>query len=62
MKTKRIAVIIGISLGVSSIVLIVLLTYKASINRPQEPSKPFPYYSEEITFRNTQAQSPWPEH
>ena len=55
MKTKKTAIIIGISLGVSSIVLIVSLTYKASINRPQEPSKPYPYYTEEVTFKNTQA-------
>ena len=56
MKTKRIAAIIGISLGVSVIVLAVFLTYKASVNRPQEPSKPYPYYAEEVTFRNNQAQ------
>ncbi|MEB2774302.1 alpha/beta hydrolase [Algoriphagus sp. D3-2-R+10] len=52
MKTKRIAVIIGISLGVPVLVLIVFFTYKASIDRPQEPSKPYPYYTEEITFKN----------
>jgi uncharacterized protein len=52
---KRITVIIGISLGVSVIVLVVFLTYKASINRPQEPSKPYPYYTEEVTFNNNQA-------
>lgn len=52
MKTKRIAVIIGIFLGVSVIVLSVFFTYKTSIDRPQEPSKPYSYYTEEITFKN----------
>ncbi|WP_439489661.1 alpha/beta hydrolase family protein [Algoriphagus sp.] len=52
MKTKRISVIIGISLGVPILVLIVFFTYKSSIDRPQEPSKPYPYYTEEITFKN----------
>jgi pimeloyl-ACP methyl ester carboxylesterase len=56
MKTKRITVAIGISLGVSVTALMVFLTYKASIDRPQEPSKPYPYYTEEITFKNNQAQ------
>lgn len=53
---KRIAVIFGIFLGVSVIVLVVFFSYKTSINRPQEPSKPYPYYTEEVTFENTQAQ------
>ncbi|WP_082632149.1 alpha/beta hydrolase family protein [Algoriphagus resistens] len=52
MKTKRIAVSIGISFGVSVIVLFIFFTYKASTNRPQEPSKPYSYYTEEITFKN----------
>ena len=26
---------------------------KARLNRPQEPVKPYPYYSEEVTFQNT---------
>ncbi len=56
MKTKKIAVIIGISFGVLAIVLIVFFTYTASINRPQEPSKPYSYYTEEITFKNNDSQ------
>lgn len=56
MKTKRLTVIIGIFLGVLVIVPSVYLTYKASINRPQEPSKPYPYYTEEVAFENMQAQ------
>ncbi|AFK01921.1 alpha/beta hydrolase fold containing protein [Emticicia oligotrophica DSM 17448] len=28
----------------------------AAVKRPQEPQKPFPYYSEEITFENPKAQ------
>jgi len=52
---KRIAVIIGIFLGVPVLVLAVFFTFKASVNRPQEPSKPYPYYAEEVTFRNHQA-------
>ncbi|MDR7128029.1 alpha-beta hydrolase superfamily lysophospholipase [Algoriphagus sp. 4150] len=55
MKTKRIAVSIGISFGVLAIGLIVFFSYKTSINRPQEPSKPYPYYTEEVTFENIQA-------
>jgi len=55
MRTKRIAIIVGICLGVFSIVIIAFLTYKTSIKRPQEPSKPYSYYTEEITFKNNQA-------
>lgn len=55
MKMKKVAVSIGIFLGVSVIILIVFFTYKASINRPQEPSTPYPYYTEEVTFENIQA-------
>jgi len=28
---------------------------KEAINRPQEPTKPYPYYSENVTFKNTKA-------
>lgn len=28
---------------------------KEVVKRPQEPSKPYPYYSEEVTFQNTKA-------
>ncbi|MDO9554120.1 MULTISPECIES: alpha/beta hydrolase family protein [Rhodonellum] len=56
MKTKRIAVSMGISFGVLAIGLIVFFSFKTSINRPQEPSKPYPYYTEEVTFENIQAQ------
>ncbi|WP_339923497.1 alpha/beta fold hydrolase [uncultured Cyclobacterium sp.] len=56
MKIKRIAGSIGISFGVLAIGLIVFFFYKTSINRPQEPSKPYPYYTEEVTFENIQAQ------
>jgi hypothetical protein len=56
MKTKRVAISIGISFTVLVIGLMAFFTYKASINRPQEPSKPYPYYTEEVTFENIQAQ------
>lgn len=52
---KRIAIIISITLVVSSIALIIFFTYKTAINRPQEPRKPYPYHSEEVAFQNTQA-------
>src|SRR5690606_9408723 len=58
MKTKRIAVSIGISFGVLAIGLIVFFSNKTSINRPQEPSEPYPYYTEEVTFKNIQAHVP----
>ncbi|HMG92511.1 MAG TPA: alpha/beta fold hydrolase [Chryseolinea sp.] len=54
MKAKKIAAILGISLGVTSIGLIGFLMYKTS-NRPQEPSKPYSYYTEDVTFINSQA-------
>src|SRR5688572_28135476 len=54
MRAKKIAAILRISLGVSAIIVIGFLIYKTS-NRPQEPSKPYSYYTEEVTFKNSQA-------
>ncbi|WP_136465226.1 alpha/beta hydrolase family protein [Flagellimonas onchidii] len=28
---------------------------KSSVNRPQEPKKPYPYHTEDVTFKNTRA-------
>tara|TARA_B100000809_G_C15051878_1_gene499199 strand:- start:34 stop:1176 length:1143 start_codon:yes stop_codon:yes gene_type:complete len=60
MKTKKKKFIVIIILIVTSIILTIFLYYNAffhtvSIERPQEPLKPYPYYSEEVTFQNTQA-------
>ncbi len=55
MSTKKTGLVIGIALGISSMVLIVFLTYKTSIKRPQEPLKPYLYYTEELVFKNGQA-------
>ena len=52
---KRTAVIICIILVAASVVLAIRFIYKPDAKRPQEPLKPYPYYSEEITFQNTQA-------
>lgn len=52
---KRKTLIAITILVVSSIVLIIFFIYKPVIKRPQEPLKPYPYYSEEVSFQNTQA-------
>lgn len=56
---KKLSIAISI-LIISSVILTVFLSYKAFfhialIERPQEQLKPYPYYSEEVSFRNTQA-------
>ena len=49
---KKLALfIISILLVISA----VLIINKPWIKRPQEPTKPYPYYSEEVTFQNVQA-------
>ena len=55
MITKRTVFITGILFGILSIAAVVFLTYKTTVRRPQEPPKPYPYYTEEITFQNSQA-------
>lgn len=55
MRMKRTTLIIITSLVVSTIILVLYFIYQPSIKRPQEPLKPYPYLSEEVTFQNTQA-------
>jgi pimeloyl-ACP methyl ester carboxylesterase len=55
MNTKKTGLVVGLALGMSVVALIVFLTYKTSIKRPQEPSKPYPYYTEEVIFKNSHA-------
>jgi pimeloyl-ACP methyl ester carboxylesterase len=55
MNTKKIGLVIGLALGISVVALTVFLMYKTSIKRPQEPSKPYPYSTVEIIFKNGQA-------
>lgn len=40
---------------VSSIVIAILMIGKPSKKRTQEPTEPYPYYSEDVTFNNEQA-------
>lgn len=43
------------TLIVSSIIIAIFFYNKTSIKRPQEPTKPYPYHSEDITFKNNKA-------
>jgi uncharacterized protein len=52
---KRKEIIIIAALVVSSIILVVFITYEPNIKRPQEPQKPYPYYTEDVTFQNISA-------
>ncbi|PIQ19870.1 MAG: alpha/beta hydrolase [Cytophagales bacterium CG18_big_fil_WC_8_21_14_2_50_42_9] len=40
---------------ISSIAVLIFWNSKPSNNRPQEPTKPYAYHSEDVTFQNTQA-------
>jgi pimeloyl-ACP methyl ester carboxylesterase len=51
---KRITLLLCFTLVAASVVVLILV-YQPVIKRPQEPSKPYPYNSEEITFQNTLA-------
>jgi uncharacterized protein len=51
---KRTALFIFTSLIAALIVTVIFFSDNPSIKRPQEPLKPYPYYSEEVTFQNTQ--------
>jgi uncharacterized protein len=52
---KKTTLILIAVLVVSSIAGLIFWNKKPSIKRPQEPTKPYSYYSEEVTFRNTEA-------
>src|SRR5688572_7879553 len=54
-RKKATLLLTAIILVVSSIVITISLTYKPSVRRSQEPTKPYPYYSENVTFENVQA-------
>lgn len=62
MKTKKIVVIFGISLGVLSVVLIAFLTYNAYIDRPQEPSSLINITPNRLLLRTFMPVSPCQEH
>jgi hypothetical protein len=50
---KRTTLIFTIIFIISSIGLAILFVFGPSNNRPQEPQKPYPYYSEEVAFENS---------
>jgi len=54
-KRKTTLVLITITMVVSSIVIAILMIGKPSKKRTQEPTEPYPYYSEDVTFNNEQA-------
>lgn len=59
MKTKKNKIIV-ITISIVSLIILTMFLFDnsdlhmASMERPQEPLKPYPYYSEEVTFKNTQ--------
>lgn len=55
MRIKEIPRTIIATTAVVSIGIVIFFIYKPTIQRPQEPKKPYPYYTEDITFENTQA-------
>lgn len=57
MSLKRTGFLIGIVVVVlvASAILYVEIVTQEPPPRPQEPSKPYPYYTEDITFENSQA-------
>jgi len=55
MSTNRISLIIGITLTVSAVGLVAFLAYKTGGTRPQDPSTPYPYYTERVVFKNVEA-------
>ena len=50
-KNKTLLILIS-TLIVSSIIITIFFYNQTSIKRPQEPTKPYPYYSKDITFQN----------
>ena len=54
-KRKTTLILTSIIVVVSSIVIGILLIDKPSQKRLQEPTKPYPYYSEDVAFKNAQA-------
>jgi len=52
---KKLILIFVAVLVISSIVLIMLWNNKSSTKRPQEPTKPFSYHSEDVRFQNRKA-------
>ncbi len=54
-KRKVTLILTSIIVVVSSIVIGILLIDKPSKKRLQEPTKPYPYYSEDVAFKNAQA-------
>lgn len=56
MRIKRTAVVIAVTVIVTSVILLVVFTYHPDPKRPQEPSKPYPYYTEDVAFQNNQSE------
>jgi len=54
-KKRALLVLTTIMVGLASIVVTVLFIGKPSTKRSQEPVKPYPYYSEDVTFKNVEA-------
>src|SRR5688572_16381598 len=54
-KRKTTLVLTTIVVLLSSIVITILLIDKPSNKRPQEPTKPYPYHSEDVIFQNEEA-------
>jgi uncharacterized protein len=55
-KGQRTVWFAAASILLSASIAWVIIFYKpAQIGRPQEPSKPYPYYSEDVTFANDSA-------
>lgn len=52
---KKILIITGVLVAVASIGVFMFWPGKTSSPRPQEPKTPYPYVSEEVTFRNMEA-------
>lgn len=52
---KKLVVLMVAVLAISSIVLLVRWNNESPVKRPQEPTEPFPYHSEEISFQNRTA-------
>jgi uncharacterized protein len=55
MRVKGMLLTIIGTMTVLLIAVVVFFIYNPTIQRPQEPKKPYPYYTEEVTFENTQA-------
>jgi hypothetical protein len=51
---KKITLIAFLAL-IAGCIAYIVLSQKAVAKKPQEPTPPFPYYSEQVTFRNSEA-------